>query len=122
MNAGHIAADELASERIEITERHRVATGQQRAEAVTELIVAVDRQRAEREAVEAALAVQDAGAAGGRTGELERRLDRLGAGAGEHRRVERAPVRSAPGARPAGPRASRFRAAAGSAGRCRSAA
>ena len=41
----HVAARELALERIEVAERNRVTASQQRAEALAELGVAVDRQR-----------------------------------------------------------------------------
>ena len=57
---GHVAARELALERVLVAERDRIAARQQRAEAVAELVVAVDRQRAEREAVEGVLGVQHA--------------------------------------------------------------
>ena len=87
--AGHFATVELAFQGIEVAERHRVAARQQRLEALPELRVAVDRQRAEREPVETVVAIQDPRAAGGASGELERRLHRLGAGARQHHAVER---------------------------------
>ena len=74
------------AQRIEIAERTRVAAGQQRPEALAELLVAVQRERAEREAVEGVAGVEDPRAAGRRASELDRALDGLGAGVGRHHR------------------------------------
>jgi hypothetical protein len=86
---GHLAAIELPLERIEVTEPHRVAARQQRLEAVAKLLVPVHGQRAEREAVEAVVAVDDARPAACGTRQLYRGLDGLGARARQHDAVER---------------------------------
>jgi hypothetical protein len=83
-----VAARKLALELLEIAEGDRVAVGQQRAEAFAELLVAVDRQRAEREPVERMVDVQHARAPGRGTGDLDRRLDRLGARVRRHHRTD----------------------------------
>ncbi len=81
-----VPACELARERVQIAEADRIAARQQRPEALAELDAAVERQRAEREPVEGVLGVQDARTAGGGARDLDRRLDRLGAGVrGDHR-------------------------------------
>ena len=49
---------------VDIAKRHRLAPPEQRPESLTKLRVAVDRQRSQREAVKAALAVDDAWPAG----------------------------------------------------------
>ena len=85
---------QLALERVEVAERHLREAGQQRPEALGELGVAVRRERAEREPVEAVLGREDARAAGRGAAELERRLDRLGARAREEHALE--PRRRAP--------------------------
>ena len=71
----------------------RLAARQQRPEAVAEVLVAVERQRAEREAVEGVARVEDPRAPGRGAGELDRALDRLGAGVGRDHRGD--PLRSA---------------------------
>ena len=78
---------------LEVAERNALAAGQQRAEALLEELVADQRQRPERDAVEAAVAGDQPRPAGRRARELHRRVDRLGAGAREEHGVE--PARQA---------------------------
>ena len=77
-------------ERLEIAERDRVAARQQRPEAGTELVVAVERQRPEREPVEPVIGVEHARAAGRGARDLDRRLDRLGSRVRRHHRGDAA--------------------------------
>lgn len=86
---GHVAAIQLPAQRVQVGERDRIAAGEQRLEPISELLVAVHRQGAVREAVEAALAVQDSGTAGRGPCKLDRRLHRLAAGVDQHHRVQR---------------------------------
>ena len=65
-----------------------VQSRQQRLEAVAEIRVAVQRQRAVGQAVKRVVAVHDAGAAGRAARELDRGLDGLGAGIGKEHLVE----------------------------------
>ena len=83
-----VAGRELLLQGLEVAERDALAARQQRPEAVAELIVAVERQCAERQAVEAMLGEQDPRAAGRRACQLDRRFDRLGAAVGEHHSVD----------------------------------
>ena len=57
---GDVLAAQLGLERVEVAERHLREAGQQRLEARRELGVAVRRERAEREPVEAVLGRDDA--------------------------------------------------------------
>src|SRR6266542_781263 len=84
----HVLAAQLLLERVEIAERHPVEPGQQRPEAGGELVVAVRRERAEREAVEAVLGGEHSGALRRGAAELQRGLDGLGAGAREEHPFE----------------------------------
>ena len=63
-----------------VVERHRGGVAQRHAGGAAEILVAGDRQRAHRHAVETVGEVDDVGAAGGLAGDLQRRLDRIGAG------------------------------------------
>ena len=83
-----VLALQLALERLELAERHAVEAGQERAEAVGELRVAVRRERAEREPVEPVVGRDDARALRRGAAELERRLDRFGAAAREEAALE----------------------------------
>src|ERR1700722_17817554 len=74
-----VVAAQLLLKRIEIAEGHRFGFRQQRAEALAELLAAVERERAGGEAVEGVLSEEDLGALSGLAGELDGRLDRLGA-------------------------------------------
>ncbi len=85
---GDVAGAQLPLEALEVAERDARAAGQQRAEALLEEVVADERERAERDAVEARLARDQARAPGRGARELHRRVDRLGAGAREEDRVE----------------------------------
>ncbi len=96
---GDVAARELALQRVEVAEGHSLAPGQQRPEALAEVVVAVERERAEREPVEGVLGVEDPRAAGGRARDLDRGLDRLGAAVGGHHRRPRSPARARAAAR-----------------------
>ena len=80
---GNVFAPELVLEGVGIAERDAGEAGEERPEAVGELRAAVRRERAERQPVERVLDRDDPGPAGRRTPELDRRLDRLGAGARE---------------------------------------
>ena len=95
---GDVLAPQLLLERVEVAEGDALEAGQQRAEAVGELGIAVRGERAEREPVEAVVGGDDAAALRRRAAELQRRLDRLGAGAREEAALEarRAPARAAP--------------------------
>ena len=84
---GDVALAQLGLERAEIAERD-LGAGQQRAEAVLELLRAVHRQRPGGQPVEAMPGIDDAALAGGVAGELERRLDRFGAAAAEEHPLE----------------------------------
>src|ERR1700759_916955 len=57
---GHVALGEIALEGDEVAERDRIAPGEKRAEALPELLVAVDRERPHGQAVEPTLAVEEA--------------------------------------------------------------
>ena len=72
MKAATSPRGELASQRVEVAERDAVAAGQQRPEPVAELLVAVQRERAERQAVEGVAGVEDPRAPGRRARELDR--------------------------------------------------
>ena len=84
-----VLARELALERLEVVERHAREAGEQRLEAVAELGAAARGQRAERQAVEAVLGRDDARPLRRGAAELDRRLDRLGAGVREEDAVDR---------------------------------
>ena len=92
---------ERALERLQVAERDRLAVLQQRAEASAELLVAVERERAQREAMERVLGVEHPPAAGRRAGDLDRRLDRLGAAVGRAPSPRRSPARARAAPRPA---------------------
>src|SRR5262249_6669533 len=79
---------QLRLERVEVAERHAVEVGEQRAEARRELGVAVRRQRAERQPVEAVVGGEDAAPLRRGAAELKRRLDRLRAGPREEDAIE----------------------------------
>ncbi len=85
---GDVLAAELLLERVEIAERNLLEAGQQWPEALRELGVAVRRQRAEGQPVEAVVDGDDAAAPRRRAAQLERGLDRLGAGARELHALE----------------------------------
>jgi len=73
---------QLGSQRLDVTERDARAVRQQRPEAGAELLVAVERKRAQRETVEGVSRVEDARAPSRRSRELHRPLDGLGARVG----------------------------------------
>src|SRR3954447_12415716 len=79
----NVLALKLVLERGQVAEGHAVEAGQQRLEAARELGVAVRRKRAERQPVEAVLSRNDARPLRRGAPELERSLDRFGAGARE---------------------------------------
>ena len=83
-----VFADSDPLQRGEIVERHLDAAGHQRAEALAEDLIAVERQRAISEPVIGMVAIDDAVAAGGGAGKFQRRLDRLRSGIGEKHLVE----------------------------------
>ena len=83
---GDFVARKLSSQRIEIAEGDTIAAWQERSEAVAELLVAVQRERAEGQAVEGVACVEDARAPGRRARQLDRGLDRLRAGVGRNHR------------------------------------
>ncbi len=86
----HISATrEHELERVQIAPRHGVATGHERPEPVAEDGVPVERQRAERQPVKGVLGIQHARARSRGPGDLDRRLDRLGAGVRRHHRPDR---------------------------------
>jgi hypothetical protein len=72
----------------EVTERNARAPGQERAEPLLEELVAHDRERPERDPVEATVTRQQPWPPRRRASELDRRVDRLGPGAREEHRVE----------------------------------
>ncbi len=81
----HVAGPQLRLERVEVAEGHHRAAGEQRTEALLELLAPVEREGAGRQPVEGVLGVQDPRPPGGVPGELDRGLDRLGSGvAKEH--------------------------------------
>ena len=84
----HLAVRQRAVERGEIVERHADAIRQQRLEAAAEGVIAVQRKRPIGQAMERMAAIGDAGAARRGARELDRGLDRLGAGIGEEHLVE----------------------------------
>ena len=63
-----VARTQLALEGVGVPERHRAEAGDQRPETLAELGPAVQRQRAEREAVEGVVAVRAPGTDPWRTG------------------------------------------------------
>src|SRR5262249_45149955 len=75
-------------EPIEVPERDESALGQKWAEALLEERIPDERQRTEGDAVKAAVACDQARAAGGCARELHRRVDGLRAGAREERRIQ----------------------------------
>ncbi len=77
---GDVLARELGPQRVAIAERHGLASRDERPEPLAEVLVAVEGQRAEGEAVKGVLGVEDAGSPGRRSRELDRALDGLGAG------------------------------------------
>ncbi len=85
----HVLTLELELERVEIPPRHGIAIGQQRPKPVAEDGIAVQRQRAERQPVKGVLGIQDAPPPSGGSGDLDRRLDGLGAGVRGHHRADR---------------------------------
>ena len=91
-----------------------LAAGQERPEALAEVLVAVERERAEREAVEGVLGEEDPRSPGRRARELDRALDRLGAGVGGAPSRRSAPARARRAPRRARPAAARRRAGGGS--------
>ena len=80
--SGDVALRELAPQPLEITERDH-GVREQGVEAVAELLGPVDGKRTGGQAVERVVAVDDASATGGVAGELQRRLDGLGAAVAE---------------------------------------
>ena len=78
-----VLAPQLLLQRLEVAERHLLERGQERPEAVGELAAAVGREGAERQAVEGVVGGEDARAPGRGAPDLDRRLDRLAAGARE---------------------------------------
>ena len=84
----HVLGAQRGLERIEVAERDAREAGQQRLEAVGERRVAGRGEGAERQPVEASLDGDDARAAGRRTPDLDRRLDRFRAGAREEHAPE----------------------------------
>src|SRR5581483_1507222 len=83
-----VLVPERLLERVEVAEGHAVEAGQKRTESVRERGVAVGRQRAERQPVEGARRRDHPRAPRRRAAELERGLDRLGAGAREEHALE----------------------------------
>ena len=55
----HVATCQLALQGVDVAERDGLAAGQQRPEALAELVVAVERERTEREPMEGVLGKQD---------------------------------------------------------------
>ena len=86
----NVFSPQLGLERLEVAERNLLTPGQQRLEACFELLVAVHRGCAERQSVEAVVGGEDARASGRRAPELDRRLDRLAAGAREQAALDAA--------------------------------
>ena len=84
----NVFALQLLFECIEVSERHALEAGKERPEPRGELGVAVRRERTERQAVEAVVDREHARAFRRCAAELERRLDRLGAGAREEHPLE----------------------------------
>ncbi len=87
---GHVARAELRLEALQVAERDARAAWQQRAEALLEELVADQRERPERDPVEAVLARDQARPTRRGACELHRRVHRLGARAGEEHRVQTA--------------------------------
>ena len=83
-----VAFAQLPLQRVRVAGRHLVEPRHELAEALAELLAAVDRQGAEHEAVEGVVQVEHARTPCGRAGELEGRVDGVGAGVGEEHRVE----------------------------------
>ena len=105
---------------VEVRVRHAYGPGHQRLEGVLDVGQAGDRQRAHRRAVVRDLAADHlvpavlAGQLEVVAGQLERRLDGLGAAGGEEDPVEVARARGSPAARPARWRSGARRTTAGS--------
>ena len=94
---GDVAASQRALQRGEIVERHARAVPQQRLEAVAEQSSSPLSDSAPiGQAVEGMLAIDDLGPPGGGAGELDRCLDRLGAGVAEEHFVEVRQARQQP--------------------------
>src|SRR5581483_7650174 len=85
---GDVLRAQRALERVEVAEGDAVEAGQERLEARGELVVAVRRQGAERQPVEAVIGRDDARTLRRRAAELQRGLDRLGAARGEEHAAE----------------------------------
>ena len=83
-----VAGAQLALERVEVAEGHARAARQHRSEAFLEELVADERKRPKGDPVEAALAGEEAGPAGGRARELHGGVDRLRSRAREEDRVD----------------------------------
>ena len=79
----HVAALEFSHQRVEVAEGNLRRVGQERTEALAKVGRTVDGERAHREAVIGVRVIQDASTTGARASELDRRLDRLGAGVAE---------------------------------------
>ena len=77
---GDIVAPQLSLERLDLAEGNLVTAREQGAEPLPELLAPIERQRSEAEAVKGVVGMQHAGPLGRVTGELDRGLDRLGAG------------------------------------------
>ena len=85
---GYVLRAQLGLQAREVTERNARAPGQERAEPLLEELVAHDRERPERDPVEATVTRQQPWPPRRRASELDRRVDRLGPGAREEHRVE----------------------------------
>ena len=84
----NVLAPQLPLERIEVAKRNAVEVGKQRAETRDELGVAVRRERAERETVEAVVDGDDTSPLRRGAAELERGFDGFGAGTREEHALE----------------------------------
>ena len=91
-----IAPAQRVLERGQIVERNSRAIAEQRLEPLLENLIAIQRKRAEGQPVKGVFAGQDFRAPGRRTCELDRRLDRLGAGIGKEHLVEIGRLRQQP--------------------------
>ena len=85
---GDLARRQRLLERCEVVERDCGASRQQRLETAAEIRVVRQRQRAVGQAVKGVVAVDDARASGRAARELDRGLDRFGAGIGEKHLVQ----------------------------------
>ena len=85
---GDVTLLELAIEGREITTGDRVAAGDERIEAVAEMMIAVQRQRAVCQTVKSVITVEDPWTPRGAVRVLDRGLDAFGSGAREVDRVE----------------------------------